>query len=261
MKNYHTHTNRCHHASGTDEEYILHAIEGGFTVLGFADHSPWKYDSSFVPRVRMTLEEFEDYYKSILHLKEKYKDQIVIKLGLEAEYYEKYMDWMKEFVKEYKIDYLVFGNHFYETDETGDYYGSSCVDDKMLEAYVESTIKGLETGLYCYLAHPDLFLRTRKWDKKCEEASHKICKYCEKNDVIIEYNLAGLRSSISKGYMQYPHDEFWKIASTYNIKAIIGVDAHAPKQLSDPTLYNYALEKLKDWNIEVVEDIQYFDWK
>ena len=27
--NYHTHTARCMHATGTDEEYVLSAIKGG----------------------------------------------------------------------------------------------------------------------------------------------------------------------------------------------------------------------------------------
>ena len=33
--NYHTHTYRCGHAIGTDEEYVLAAIEKGFKENGF----------------------------------------------------------------------------------------------------------------------------------------------------------------------------------------------------------------------------------
>lgn len=29
LANYHTHTVRCHHAKGTEREYIEHAIEQG----------------------------------------------------------------------------------------------------------------------------------------------------------------------------------------------------------------------------------------
>lgn len=260
MKNYHTHTSRCMHASGSDEEYVLAAIQGGYTVLGIADHTPWKYDSDFVANMRMSISDFQDYYKSMNDLKEKYKDQIEIKIGLECEYYPKYMDWLKEFIKENKIDYVIFGNHYYDTDEKQIYYGSCTCDDQMLDEYVSSTIQGLETGLYSYLAHPDLFMRAREWDKKSEEASHKICAYCEKNNILLEYNLAGLRYSIASGKMLYPHDEFWKIAATYNIKAIIGVDAHAPQHLSDTSLYEFAQEKLKDLKIEVIENIKYFEY-
>ena len=199
MKNFHTHTSRCMHASGKDEEYVLAAIEAGYEVLGFSDHTPWKYDSDFVANMRMPLSQFDEYYQSISSLKEKYKDQIEIKIGLECEYYPKYMEWLKSFAKEYRLDYLIFGNHYYESDEYHMYNGACTRNDEMLDKYVESTIEGLDTGVYCYLAHPDLFMRARRWDKKCEEAAHRLSAYCKEHDVLMEYNLAGLRSSISRG--------------------------------------------------------------
>ena len=33
--NFHTHTSRCHHAFGNDEEFVRAAIQNGFEVLGF----------------------------------------------------------------------------------------------------------------------------------------------------------------------------------------------------------------------------------
>ena len=69
MKNYHTHTYRCHHASGSEEEYIKAAIKSGYTVLGFSDHSPWRYDSSYVSHMRMKEGELEGYIKTLLKLK------------------------------------------------------------------------------------------------------------------------------------------------------------------------------------------------
>ena len=45
--NYHTHTTRCMHAIGQDEEYVQAAIKAGIKKLGFSDHTPWHYDSSF----------------------------------------------------------------------------------------------------------------------------------------------------------------------------------------------------------------------
>ena len=41
LTNYHTHTTRCGHAEGTEEEYILTALRCGYKVLGFSDHTPW----------------------------------------------------------------------------------------------------------------------------------------------------------------------------------------------------------------------------
>lgn len=39
--NFHTHTSRCHHAFGNDEEFVRTAIQNGFEVLGFSDHACW----------------------------------------------------------------------------------------------------------------------------------------------------------------------------------------------------------------------------
>ena len=41
QENYHTHTYRCRHAIGSEEEYIRKAIDGGLKVLGFSDHTPF----------------------------------------------------------------------------------------------------------------------------------------------------------------------------------------------------------------------------
>lgn len=41
MYNLHSHTYRCHHAKGTDEEYVLSAIKNGYTEMGFSDHAPY----------------------------------------------------------------------------------------------------------------------------------------------------------------------------------------------------------------------------
>ena len=63
--NYHTHTTRCLHATGSDEEFVLSAIKGGYQIVGFSDHSPWKYHTDYVSDIRMTPEEFPDYVESL----------------------------------------------------------------------------------------------------------------------------------------------------------------------------------------------------
>ena len=35
MQNFHTHTYRCHHAKGSDREYVEAAIKAGYTEIGF----------------------------------------------------------------------------------------------------------------------------------------------------------------------------------------------------------------------------------
>ena len=156
--NYHTHTTRCMHATGNDEDYVLSAIKGGYRILGFSDHTPWKYRTDYVADMRMLPEELPGYVESLKTLREKYHDQIDIRIGLECEYFPQYIHWLKEQIKKYQLDYIIFGNHHYHTDEKFPYFGHHTDSRDMLELYEESAIEGMESGLFSCLAHPDLFM-------------------------------------------------------------------------------------------------------
>ncbi len=80
MKNYHTHTTRCMHAIGSEEEYILAAISAGYTELGFSDHTPWHYESGYHATMRMDESQLEDYVHTLSVLRDKYKDKILLRL-------------------------------------------------------------------------------------------------------------------------------------------------------------------------------------
>ena len=56
--NYHTHTYRCKHAGGTEEDYIKAAIENDFDIIGISDHAPFPdYDFGY----RMDYCELDEY--------------------------------------------------------------------------------------------------------------------------------------------------------------------------------------------------------
>jgi histidinol phosphatase-like PHP family hydrolase len=107
--NLHTHTYRCRHAKGTDEEYVLAAIDAGYDKLGFADHTPFPYENGFFNDDKMLVEELPDYIDSVLTLKEKYRGQIEILLGLECEAVPEFFPFLKEMKQ--KMDYLILGSH------------------------------------------------------------------------------------------------------------------------------------------------------
>ena len=71
VTNYHTHTKRCGHAYGEDEDFVLSAIKYGIKELGFSDHISFKNISA--PYMRQDRSMLSDYISSISHLKEKYK--------------------------------------------------------------------------------------------------------------------------------------------------------------------------------------------
>jgi histidinol-phosphatase (PHP family) len=258
--NYHTHTTRCKHAQGSDEAYVKQAIAQGYCVLGFSDHACWKYKTDFVSRIRMEPEQFEGYKRSVLALKEKYKDQIEIHLGMECEYYPQYMDWMLDFCIENDIEYLIFGNHFYLTDENGPYFGS--IYKSMTPAYFQTCIDGLETGMFGYLAHPELILRNPalKWDEEISEGFGRVIDCAVKLDITLEYNCLGMQANMEYRTECYPHHKFWELAAKKNAKAIIGMDAHEPADL-DYKFYKQAYDYLDRLGIEIVDQPKACDFK
>ena len=247
--NYHTHTTRCYHASGKDEEYVKAAIKAGIKELGFSDHTPWHYDSSFKATMRMPESQLDDYIESIRYLKEKYKDQISILIGLECEYFERYMPWLEKMLKDKQIDYIILGNHYYETDELHQYFGSP-VNEYYLKAYVDHCIKAIDTGLYSYIAHPDLVYYDKD-SKLYQKEMSRLCAYAKEKDMPLEFNLLGFMSG-----RHYPNESFWKIASKYKNKAIIGFDAHSPDALLKDDIYQQAFNYLSSLDVELIDTIK-----
>lgn len=250
MKNYHTHTIRCYHAIDQEEEYIKAAIQAGYSELGFSDHTPWHYESTFHSTMRMEEDKLEGYVQTLRQLKEKYKNQISIKIGLECEYFEKYIPWLKDVINQYELDYVILGNHYDETDETGIYFGRP-LNQQQFAKYIESTIKGLKTGLFSYLAHPDLANYDIN-DPFYTQEMTRLCQVAKELDIPLEFNLLGYAT-----YRQYPNDVFFRIAQKVGNKVIIGTDAHESRALLDIETYHKAKQYLERLGIEITEDIRF----
>ena len=92
--NYHTHTSRCGHATGSDEEYVKRAIEAEIKHLDFSDHIPFIFPDGHEDNWRVPMDKAEEYVKSIRHLAEKYRDKVDIIIGFEMEYYPVHFDKM-----------------------------------------------------------------------------------------------------------------------------------------------------------------------
>ena len=68
--NYHTHTTRCGHASGTEREYIERAVANGVRYMGFSDHATFVFPDGFESHYRVPLAQAPDYFETISALRE-----------------------------------------------------------------------------------------------------------------------------------------------------------------------------------------------
>ena len=255
--NYHTHTARCMHAVGQDEDYVLAAIRGGFDTLGFADHMPWPFASGFVSDIRMPLSDLPGYMASVQDLKEKYRGQLNIRMGLESEYFPRYLDHMKR-LRDMGIEYFILGHHYNDSEEENPYVGLECRTDDGVRRYADCAARAMQSGMFCYLAHPDLFMRHRtadQFNRCCEEAADTICQAALEMQLPIEYNLLGLHLQRIGKDRGYPCAPFWEYAKKYGNTVILGVDAHDPKLLEDRSLWDDGKAAVLGMGYRLIEEL------
>ncbi len=258
IANYHTHTYRCGHSGGyEDEEFVRSAVQGGLKVLGFSDHTPWPYAGGFRhPSVRMDVEALPDYIASIRALQERYREQIKIYVGLECEYFPAYLPWLEQ-VKP-QLDYLILGNHWGLSDEHGELYYSRATEPQDVDDYFRYTLQGMETGLFAYVAHPDhVFSDYPVFDSHCRDGSYALCARAKELGLPLEYNLVGFEKRAlgkQKG-IGFPNRDFWEIARETGCTAVIGCDAHRPDQLTDRETQARGEDFLRRLGIPVLETL------
>lgn len=249
IENYHTHTARCRHAEGAEEAYVQQAIAGGLKVLGFSDHTPFLFPGDYYSRMRMYPDQLEDYVNTVLALKEKYAGQIEIRLGLEVEYYPARMEALLKLIEPYSIEYMILGQHWCGNEQDSPYNGYPTDDEAHLERYCDQVIEAMGTGLFSYVAHPDLLYFTGDVDIY-RQHMERLCRGAKEQSVPLEINLLGLR-----GERQYPNRQFWKLAGEVGCQAVLGSDAHTPQHVVDPVTEEKALEIVKSFRLSLLEHI------
>lgn len=181
---------------------------------------------------------------------------------MECEYFPEYIPWLKGVIKEYQLDYIIFGNHHFHTDEKFPYFGRNTHTVDMLELYEESAIEGMESGLFAYLAHPDLFMRSYpEFDRHCKLVSRHICRTAARLNLPLEYNIGYEDYNDEHGITTIPHPAFWEIAAHEGCTAIIGVDAHNNQYLETPFYYDRANGTLQKLGMKVTDRIPFLNEK
>lgn len=236
----HSHTYRCGHAIGKDEEYVRAAHKAGIKIFGYSDHI--FLEGVDQPTVRGHYDQMTDYLKMIKNMRVNMGRSIKIYSGFEAEYAPHLVDVYRKLLKSKEVDYLLLGQHFrMHKDGTWTAYYSSDLDK--LRAYVndykDDLIAGMKTGLFTYVAHPDLYMAGYpQFDSFAREIAIEIVLTAKALNIPLELNLGGIRNGGKRVYRdeyryRYPVTQFWEIVAAYQVPVVIGIDAHAP------TDYNY----------------------
>lgn len=235
LKNYHTHTYRCKHATQDVSAYCEVAVQRGMKVLGLSDHTALP-DNRW-PHIRMDIAELPDYNKAIENARLEY-DSLTILKGSECEYAPEYESFFRDtLLGEYNFDYLIGAAHFFP--KNGEWVGSyGGADTKEgLNAYASYFIESMESGLFALMAHPDLFGNCYlTWDANTIAASRDIFTAAAELKMPLEINGYGLRKpkidTPDGRRCMYPWLPFWELGSDYDIRVIANSDAHQPEDVT-----------------------------
>ena len=237
---------------------MLSALRSGYSLLGFSDHTPWPYEDGFVSIARMLPDQLDGYVNSVQELQRKYRGQIEIQLGLEAEYQPQDLRYLLEKKQQYRMDFLILGVHYNNRREEV-YYGKVSQPEH-IKTCGKLTVEAIENSsrLFDCLAHPDLFMQAYPgFDKLCASVSRDICQAAKACSLPLEYNLSGFYNYTRRmGGVGYPCLDFWQIAAREGCSAIIGIDAHSPDRMEDTPLYDLALQHLKGLGIPVLDRLK-----
>ena len=228
LTNYHTHTNMCD-GINTAEEMVLSAIEKGFDALGFSGHGFTDFATSYC------IKDVNGDIATINELREKYKNDIQIYLGIEEE--------MSQFVNRADYDYIIGSSHYFEIG--GKLYpidGSKEHFEKGVELYGGDILRLAENYYirfcdYIFKRKPDIvghFDLITKYDElgesrflnneKYTEIAEKYMTKALESECIFEVNTG----AISRGYRKnpYPQENLLHIIKKNDGKVTISSDCH-----------------------------------
>lgn len=221
--NYHTHSRWCKHGTGEIEDYLEVAVAHGIEEIAITEHVPHKDNHD---KWRLQWEEFPAFDAALNRAIAAYQGKIRIIKGFECEYYPEAVETYRMLQEKYGYELLLLGQHCNAADRRIDYFLSKT--EREMRLYADEVCAGLQTGLFRFLAHPDLALLgyPHVWDKHCENMMRQIFACCERLDIPVEINANGARDD--RGY---PNRDAFFLSKEYRLRYLINADAHQPEHL------------------------------
>jgi len=232
IADYHIHTAMCGHASGTLDELVEAAIERGLDEVGIADHMPLLYFED--PDLAMAPAELPVYVERVLAIKEKYRDRIAVRLGVEADYHLETQDERAKLIEGCPWDYVIgsvhiLGDWVFDDPRHLERYEDLDIDQFYID-YLGAVGDMVDTGLYNTVGHADL---AKKFNYRpsidLEPFYRELLGKIKAAGICYEINTAGLRWPANE---LYPDPAFVRLARSMGVAVTLGSDAHGPADVA-----------------------------
>ncbi|MCA1032360.1 histidinol-phosphatase HisJ [Bacillus timonensis] len=248
----HVHTPFCPHGTNDSfEDYISQAINLGYKEISFTEHAPLPksfFDPTPDQDSGMKYNQLNRYLFLLGKLKEKFRGEIKINIGLEIDYIEGYEDELRYFLDSYgkylddsilSVHFLKFDEQFYCIDYSSDVFGDLVQKysvEGIYEKYYDTILQSIKVDVGSFkpkrIGHLTL---VHKFQKRfpCKKSFHSklmlILDEMANQKLQIDYNGAGSKKPLC--LEPYPSNWIITEAIKRNIPLVYGSDAHSAKDL------------------------------
>lgn len=255
--NFHSHCTFCDGRSPM-EDFVRFAIANGIRKYGFSSHAPLPFLTPWT----MLADDFEDYEKEFGRLKEKYRNEIELYIGLEVDYIQDCTSIESEFFRNKKLDYTIGSIHYLDRISENSYWtidgGFDEFDEglKLLyggdirratQRFFEISAIMIQKGGFDIVGHFDKityhgmkysdFDVNADWYVKLVTETLELVK---DKGIMLEINT---KSLLEHG-ITFPHQRFYNLIHKLDIPVMVNSDCHYPTNITTGFKKTYAALRL-----------------
>ncbi|MHB1000941.1 MAG: histidinol-phosphatase HisJ family protein [Armatimonadota bacterium] len=232
LASYHVHS-RWSDGKADVVDYIRAAGEMGLDEIGISDH--YVLTPNGEPQYfSMDLNCLDDYVEDVQNSAGEAPEGLIVRLGLEVDYFPETENLIKDILASYPFDYVIGSIHFvngFPIDDAVEPWEKLNQDERndAIECYWVRMRQMAESGLFDFAGHLDLtkkfgFYSTRDISGDISAALDAIAK----SDMAFEVNTSGWYKPCKE---VYPSPEIIKGCFDRGIPVVVTADAHLPEHI------------------------------
>ena len=244
--NYHSHCTFCDGRSSM-EEFVRFAIAKGVKKYGFSSHAPLPFDTFW----NMKLDDLPEYRAEFFRLKEKYKSEIELYIGLEVDYIHNFIEIQNDLYSAENIDYLIGSIHYMDRLPNGNFWtidgnfpdffaGLKILFDAEIRPAVERFFDisdlMIKKGGFDMVGHFDKIAmnasKCADFDSSAQWYKNRVGESLQRikeKGLILEVNT----KSLNEKALCYPDFQFFPLINELQIPVVVNSDCHYPTNILD----------------------------
>lgn len=249
---YHTHSNFSGDCTTAMEDMIKRAVELGLNEIAFTDHVDYDYPDEKIPFII----DYDKYLEDFTLLKEKYRKDIQLKLGVEVGYQFHIQHEIEDLLSAYPFDFVICSSHAADRMEfsQGSFFKGK-EQDSAYRRYFENVLEAVGAFQdYDVYGHLDFIIRYGNYADRhlsyrdYSDVIDKILKGIIDGGHGIEVNSSGYRYGLAQ---LHPQVEILKRYRQLGGEIItVGSDAHKPKDICSH--FEFACQALKEAGFKAI---------